>query len=101
MVDVESDGPIPGDYSVVCLGAVVVDQALGRTFYARLRPISEKWLPEALAVSGFTREQTMQFDPPLQALEAFRDWLRPNKTAGRLVFISGRAVAEAASVPHC
>ena len=28
MVDVESDGPIPGDYSMICFGAVVVDKAL-------------------------------------------------------------------------
>jgi hypothetical protein len=34
---------------------------------------------EALAVSGFTREQTMQFDPPLQVMQAFRDW--PAKSA--------------------
>ncbi len=33
MVDVESDGPIPGDYSMVCFGAVVVESALDKTFY--------------------------------------------------------------------
>jgi len=25
MVDIESDGPIPGDYSMVCFGAVIVE----------------------------------------------------------------------------
>jgi len=24
MVDIESDGPIPGDYSMICFGAVIV-----------------------------------------------------------------------------
>jgi hypothetical protein len=57
MVDIESDGPIPGDYSMICFGAVLVESALSRTFYGQLRPISERWIPEALAVSGFTREQ--------------------------------------------
>ena len=33
MVDIEADGPIPGDYSMVCLGAVVVEPTLERTFY--------------------------------------------------------------------
>lgn len=61
MVDIESDGPIPGDYSMICFGAVVVEPGLERTFYGQLRPISEKFIPEALAVSGFTREQTLQF----------------------------------------
>jgi len=48
MVDVESDGPIPGDFSMVCFGAVVVEPGLERTFYGCLRPISERWLPDAL-----------------------------------------------------
>lgn len=48
MVDVEADGPIPGDYSMICFGAIVVEPSLDRTFYGRLRPISEKWIPEAL-----------------------------------------------------
>ena len=39
MVDVESDGPIPGDYSMICVGAVLVQEGLRETFYGRLRPI--------------------------------------------------------------
>lgn len=41
MVDIEADGPIPGDYSMVSFGAVVVEPGLERTFYGELRPISE------------------------------------------------------------
>ncbi|MBS1110063.1 MAG: hypothetical protein H6Q88_2055, partial [Anaeromyxobacteraceae bacterium] len=48
VVDVEADGPIPGKYSMVCLGAVVVEPTLSRTFYGRTRPISKEWLPESL-----------------------------------------------------
>ena len=58
MVDIELDGPNPGDYSMICFGAVLVEPALSKTFYGQLRPISDRWIPEALAVSGFTREQT-------------------------------------------
>jgi hypothetical protein len=47
MVDIESDGPIPGDYSMICFGAVIVEPSLGRTFYGRLKPISEKFVPDA------------------------------------------------------
>lgn len=61
MVDIESDGPIPGDYSMICFGAVIVEPELSRTFYGALRPISEKFLPDALAVSGFTRQQCLAF----------------------------------------
>lgn len=37
MVNVESDGPIPrtDDYSMVCFGAVVVNEALDKTFYGQ------------------------------------------------------------------
>ena len=64
MVDIEADGPIPGDYSMICFGAVIVEPSLSRTFYGQLRPISEQWQPEALAVSGFTRERTLAFSAP-------------------------------------
>ncbi|HET6924100.1 MAG TPA: exonuclease, partial [Anaeromyxobacteraceae bacterium] len=64
VVDVEADGPVPGRYSMVCFGAVVVEPSLAKTFYGRTRPISEEWLPEALAVSGFTREQHRGFEDP-------------------------------------
>ena len=77
MVDIEADGPIPGDYSMVCFGAIVVEPSLDRTFYGRLKPISEKWIPEALQVSGFTREETLQFDDPkavMQHFTSFADW---------------------------
>ena len=87
MVDVESDGPIPGDYSMVCLGAIVVEPGLSRSFYARLRPISAQWQPDALRVSGFTREQTLEFDEPKHSMCGFADWLA-SLGSRRLVFIS-------------
>ena len=47
MVDVESDGPIPGDYSMICFGAIAVEPSLEKTFYGKLKPISENWIPES------------------------------------------------------
>ncbi len=87
MVDVEADGPIPGDYSMVSLGAVIVEPQLDRTFYGKLKPISEKFIPEALAVSGFTREETLAFDDPQAVIESFAHWLADN-CKGRMMFIS-------------
>ncbi len=78
MVDVESDGPIPGDYSMICFGAIVVEPALNRTFYGKLKPISDKWLPDALAVSGFSREETLAFDDPSAVMATFAGWLKEN-----------------------
>lgn len=78
MVDVESDGPIPGDYSMVCFGAVIVEPALNRSFYGKLRPVSDKWIPEALKVSGFTREEVLTFDNPKNVMASFEAWLKEN-----------------------
>jgi len=87
MVDIEADGPAPADYSMVCFGAVVVEPELARTFYRQLRPVSAKWQPEALAVSGFTRKEVEEFDDPATVMEAFRAWLAANVN-GQPMFIS-------------
>jgi len=76
MVDVESDGPIPGDYSMISFGAVLVNDSLEQTFYGQLLPISEKFVPEALAVSGHTREQTLSFEDPKKVMEDFKAWIK-------------------------
>ena len=87
MVDIEADGPIPGDYSMVCFGAIVVEPSLERTFYGKLKPISEKWIPEALQVSGFTREETLAFDDPKTVMQQFADWIG-SVSSGQPMFIS-------------
>jgi len=86
VVDVESDGPIPGDYSMIALGAVLVEPELETTFYAKLKPISEHWLPEALQVSGFSREQTLSFEEPKQVMLNFADWLSEHARSRPLFF---------------
>ena len=87
MVDIESDGPIPGDYSMICFGAVIVEPSLSKTFYGQLRPISDRWIAEALAVSGFTREQTMAFPEPESVMRQFAGWLAEH-CGGQAMFIS-------------
>ena len=75
MVDIEADGPIPGDYSMVSVGAVVVEPGLERTFYGELRPISENFIPEALAVSGFSRDHVMTFPEAEGVMRSFAGWV--------------------------
>jgi len=87
MVDVESDGPIPGDYSMISFGAVLVEEGLRKTFYGQLRPISNKFVPEALAVSGHSREDVMQFDDPKIVMARFKQWLS-EVCKDRPIFIS-------------
>jgi DNA polymerase III alpha subunit (gram-positive type) len=87
LVDVEADGPIPGDYSMICFGAVIVREGLEEAFYGRLKPISDKWIPDALAVSGFTREVTLGFDDPKSVMDDFARWIKHN-AKGRALFVS-------------
>ena len=87
MIDIEADGPIPGDYSMVCFGAVVVEPGLAREFYGQLGPISENFVPEALAVSGFSREETLAFPEPEGVMRRFAEWIA-EVGAGRPMFIS-------------
>jgi hypothetical protein len=87
MVDVESDGPIPGDYSMICFGAIIVEPQLKRTFYGQLKPISEKFIPDALAVSGFTRQATLAFGDPATVMASFHGWIAA-ECKGRCMFIS-------------
>lgn len=87
MVDIEADGPIPGDYSMISFGAIVVEPALDRTFAAQLKPISDHWIPDALAVSGFSREQTLAFADPKAEMQRFADWLK-TLGGGQPTFVS-------------
>ena len=87
MVDVESDGPIPGDYSMISIGCVLVEEPLRRTFAAKLRPISEAYQAQALAVSGMTREETLLGEDPKVVMTNYAAWIGQN-TDGRPIFVS-------------
>jgi len=85
-VDVEADGPIPGKYSMISFGAVVVSPPFNTTFYSTITPISNEFIKEALAVSGFTREDTFKFNNPKEEMHRFCDWLE--KLEERPIFIA-------------
>lgn len=85
VVDVEADGPAPGLYSMVCFGAVVVEPGAARSFKGLTAPITDQFVPEALAVSGYDRARHEAFPPPEEAMRAFADWLAD---VGRPTFVS-------------
>lgn len=87
VVDVEADGQIPGPYSMVCFGAVKVDNTLNNVFYGRTKPISDKFVPEALAVSGFSREEHLKFDDPKKVMSEFAEWVS-KVSIGQPIFIT-------------
>ncbi|MGW7526812.1 3'-5' exonuclease [Streptomyces sp. NPDC054783] len=86
-VDIEADGPIPGPYSMLSIGAAVAgtQDACGftpadperQTFYRELRPVSGGFVQEALAVSGLDRDRlAAEGAEPAVALAEFSAWVR-------------------------
>lgn len=91
-VDVEADGPIPGPYSMISLGMAVAGHP-ELTFYTELKPISEDYVPEALAVSGLDRDRLIREAPePAEAMRAAKKWIDGLRKTGRPVFLAGPAV---------
>jgi DNA polymerase III epsilon subunit-like protein len=74
-VDVETAGPIPGEYSMLSLGACVVGRR-DETFYAELKPISGNAVADALKVTGFNlTELGRTGERPEEGMAKFRAWL--------------------------
>lgn len=87
VLDVESDGPCPGLYSMVSFGAVVVSQDLAKEFYGRTAPISDQWVAEALAISNISREDHLKFPKPEETMPRFNEWLH-KVASDKLTFVS-------------
>jgi hypothetical protein len=87
VVDVESDGPCPSLFSMISFGVVVVESSLTRTFLGRTAPISDRFIPDALAVSGITREQHLGYPDPQKTMHEFDGWLNALGKQ-RLTFVS-------------
>ncbi len=85
--DVETDGPIPGPFSMLSFAIVFAGTFDGinfkrpanyqRVFYKEVKPISEDFQEEALRINGLDRERLKkEGDPPeLAMIEASR-WIR-------------------------
>lgn len=85
--DVETDGPIPGPYSLLSFAIVYAGcfdgtvfrrpERYDRVFYRELKPISERFEIEALRVNGLDRERLCRDGgvPELVMTDA-SDWVR-------------------------
>lgn len=97
-VDVEAAGPVPATYSMLSLGAVVVDDPK-QTFYIELKPTNEQFVPEAMKVVGKTlRDFAEKGRDPKEAMVAFRDWLALVAKTGKPVFVGFNATFDWAFV---
>lgn len=91
-VDVETSGPIPGEYSLLSIGACSAF-APEDGFTCYLKPISDKFDPAALEVTGLSLEHLGQVGlDPTAAMKAFADWiLTVTSTDDEVVFVGFNA----------
>jgi DNA polymerase III epsilon subunit-like protein len=90
-VDIEAAGPIPGEYSMLSLGACLVEEP-ETTFYAELRPINDRYVPEALNVGGLSMERLNAVGrDPEEVMAALRDWVDEVAGGRRAVFVGFNA----------
>lgn len=74
-VDVETAGPNPSQYSMVSIGACLVDDPESG-FYVELRPDKADFVPSSLDVGGLTMDYLAEEGvDPQTAMEQFRDWV--------------------------
>lgn len=74
-VDIETSGPIPGEYSMLSIGACDVDNE-SRTFACELKPLNRNAEPKALEVTGLSLDVLDRTGlPPEEAMKRFREWL--------------------------
>jgi hypothetical protein len=92
IVDIESTGPIPGDYNMHEFSAVKFDRALNKVFHTKLRPICRGNDENALKAIGKTwreiKKDPHNVDPKL-AMTNFKSWILRNTDEGtKPMFIS-------------
>jgi len=97
--DVETDGPIPGPFSILSFALVFAGSFDGRhferprdfqnAFYKELRPISESFDPEALRVNGLDRNRLCaEGDLPERAMHEAAEWIKEIAGKGRPVLVA-------------
>lgn len=98
-VDIESDGPVPGSFSMLSLALVAVATFDGERFvrfgphadsrYWELQPISERFDPEALSINGLDRDRLLrEGTSPAEAMREADRWVRHVADGCRAVLVA-------------
>src|SRR5260221_9245440 len=97
--DVETDGPIPGPFSMLSFALVYAGAYDGheftkpteyeRHFYAELKPISNDFDPEALRVNGMNRDRLLrEGQSPDTVMREALDWVQRVAGNGKPVLVA-------------
>jgi DNA polymerase III epsilon subunit-like protein len=97
--DIETDGPIPGPYSMLSFALAYAGAFDGdtfyqpatydQTFYVELKPISQEYEEEAVRVNGLDRAALARDgQPPQEAMTAADNWVRKVAGGGEPIFVA-------------
>jgi hypothetical protein len=94
-VDVEASGPVPGRYSLLAIGACLLEST-DKRFYIELKPSVERFDPTAVEISWpeepaertLARLRRDGIEPDV-AIRAFRDWVLGHATDAKPVSSRG------------
>ncbi|MEG8057051.1 hypothetical protein QP150_10180 [Sphingomonas sp. 22L2VL55-3] len=97
--DIETDGSIPGPYSMLSFAMVYAGAYDGETFYrppaytdsfyTELRPISDSFEPEAMRINMLDRDALAQNGAdPQEAMSRAAEWVRHLAHGGEPVFVA-------------
>ena len=90
-VDIEASGPIPGEVSMLSLGACVVGDK-SKTFYVELKPLNNNFVSRALRASGLSmKELKINGAEPAEAMANFEKWILEASKDSRPVFVAFNA----------
>ncbi len=75
-VDVETAGPVPGEYALLSIGACLV-MDITTNFYVELKPDRKKTSDEAMVIHGLSLGKLIKTGKhPKEALQAFGAWIK-------------------------
>jgi hypothetical protein len=97
--DVETDGPIPGPYSMLSFGLVLAGSFDGKrflrpenyetNFYCELKPISDQFEIEALQINGLDRDHLLrEGEYPHDAMARASEWIYSHCGTGRPILVA-------------
>jgi hypothetical protein len=90
-VDIEASGPIPGEYSMLSIGACVVGD-IARSFYAELKPLNDNFTQEAMDACKLSLQDLARTGrAPAEAMRAFGEWVHATADGMRPVFVGFNA----------
>jgi ribonuclease T len=90
-VDIEASGPIPGKYSMLSLGACLVENTK-ETFYLEFKPINNAFIPEAIQVTNRSIEDFEKTGlEPIKGIHQFEKWIAQVSKNDTPVFVGFNA----------